>query len=140
MLTLHGCRRTRHAPSESGRHRGAEPSGPSRPADSAGFDPSGFDPSGFERNGVDRIPEGDRTSTPRTFFVIFIGGSVGLGAVAFGWVGMTFGLGLWATISAIAVGTAVGIVLLIPLVLLGSRTATNNATSLRVRRSASGAG
>ena len=49
--------------------------------------------------------------------------------MAFGWVGMTFGLGLWATISAIAVGTAVGIVLLIPLTLLGSRTATNNATS-----------
>ena len=92
-------------------------------------DAPGFEPSGFERNGVDRIREGDRTSTPGTFFVIFIGGSVGLGAVAFGWVGLTFGLGLWATISAIAVGTAVGIVLLIPLVLLGSRTATNNATA-----------
>src|SRR3954468_11796167 len=91
--------------------------------------PQGIGPSGFEHNGVDRIPESDRTSTPGTFFVIFIGGSVGLGAVAFGWVGLTFGLGLWATISAIAVGTAVGIVLLIPLVLLGSRTATNNATA-----------
>ena len=87
-------------PVGSGRHRGAGPAG--------GAEPAGFDPSGFERNGVDRIPEGDRTSTPTTFFVIFIGGSVGLGAVAFGWVGMTFGLGLWATISAIAVGTAVG--------------------------------
>jgi purine-cytosine permease-like protein len=85
--------------------------------------------SGFERHGVDRIPDDERTSTPVTFFVIFIGGSVGLGAVAFGWVGLTFGLGLWATISAIAVGTAVGLVLLIPLVLLGSRTATNNATA-----------
>ncbi len=30
--------------------------------------------------------------------------------------------------AAIAVGTAVGVALLIPLVLLGSRTATNNAT------------
>ncbi|MGZ8749907.1 MAG: cytosine permease, partial [Pseudonocardia sp.] len=112
-------------PVGSGRHRGAEPAG----AERADFDSSGFDPSGFERNGVDRIPEGDRTSTPKTFSVIFLGSSVGLGAVAFGWVGMTFGLGLWATISAIAVGTAVGIVLLIPLTLLGSRTATNNATS-----------
>jgi purine-cytosine permease-like protein len=106
-------------PSESGRHRSAG---------SGGAEPAGFDSSGFERNGVDRIPERDRTSTPWTFFVIFIGGSVGLGAVAFGWVGMTFGLGLWATISAIAVGTAVGVLLLVPLVLLGSRTATNNAT------------
>jgi purine-cytosine permease-like protein len=106
-------------PSESGRHRSAG---------SGGTEPAGFDSSGFERNGVDRIPESDRTSTPWTFSVIFLGSSVGLGAVAFGWVGMTFGLGLWATISAIAVGTAVGVLLLVPLVLLGSRTATNNAT------------
>ena len=71
---------------------------PEDPARSAGRRPAprcrvrpaaGFDASGFERNGVDRIPEGDRTSTPGTFFVIFIGGSVGLGAVAFGWVGLT---------------------------------------------------
>ncbi len=91
--------------------------------------PHGIGPSGFERNGVDRIPEGDRTSTPGTFFVVFVGGSVGLGAIAFGWLGMSFGLGLWATISAIAVGTIVGQILLVPLILIGSRTATNNATS-----------
>ena len=45
-----------------------------------------------------------------------------------GWA-CTFGLGLWATISAIAVGTIVGQILLVPLILIGSRTATNNATS-----------
>jgi purine-cytosine permease-like protein len=112
----------------------------SRPAgDPAGFETvgvaraapaqTGFERNGFELNGVDRIPEHERTSTPWTFFVVFVGGSVGLGAVAFGWVGLTFGLGLWATISAITVGTAVGVVLLIPLVLIGTRTATNNATS-----------
>ena len=50
--------------------------------------PQGIGPSGFERNGVDRIPESDRTSTPGTFFVVFVGGSVGLGAIAFGWLGM----------------------------------------------------
>lgn len=85
--------------------------------------------SGFERHGVDRIPDAERTSTPTTFFVIFVGTSVGLGAVAFGWVGMSFGLGVWDTILAIAVGTAVGQVLLVPLILLGSRTATNDATA-----------
>jgi purine-cytosine permease-like protein len=90
---------------------------------------TGFESNGFELNGVDRIPERERTSTPGTFFVVFIGGSVGLGAVAFGWIGLTFGLGLWATIAAIAVGTLVGVLLLVPLVLIGSRTATNNATS-----------
>jgi purine-cytosine permease-like protein len=94
-----------------------------------GAERTGFEPNGFERNGVDRIPDDQRTSTPWTFFVVFVGGSVGLGAVAFGWIALTFGLGLWATISAVAVGTAVGIVLLVPLVLISSRTATNNATS-----------
>ena len=84
---------------------------------------------GIEGYGVDRIPDTERTSTPTTFFVIFVGTSVGLGAVAFGWVGITFGLGVWDTISAIAVGTLVGQILLIPLILIGSRTATNNATA-----------
>lgn len=102
---------------------------PGAEASPASAEGSGFDRSGFERNGVDRIPEEQRTSTPWTFFVIFVGGSVGLGAVAFGWVGLGFGLGLWATIAAITVGTAVGVALLIPLVLVGTRTATNNATS-----------
>ncbi len=86
-------------------------------------------PAGIELNGVDRIPENERTSTPLTFFTVFVGTSVGLGAVAFGWVAMTFGLGVWDTIAAVAVGTAVGQVLLVPLFLIGSRTATNAATS-----------
>lgn len=89
----------------------------------------GTGPAGIELNGVDRIPDAERTSTPWTFFTIFVGTSVGLGAVAFGWVGLTFGLGVWATISAVAVGTAVGQVLLVPLILIGSRTATNSATA-----------
>lgn len=105
----------------------ADPRGVSRAA--TGFERGGFSRAGFENNGVDRIPEEQRTSTPWTFFVIFVGGSVGLGAVAFGWVGLTFGLGLWATIAAITVGTAVGVALILPLVLVGTRTATNNATS-----------
>src|SRR3954447_26823075 len=86
-------------------------------------------PSGIERHGVDRIPEAERTSTPTTFSVVFVGTSVGLGAVAFGWVGMSFGLGVWDTIAAIAAGTVVGQVLLVPLILLGSRAATNDATA-----------
>jgi len=102
---------------------------PGNPRPAAADRTPGFEPSGFERNGVDRIPDDERTSTPGTFFVVMVGGSVGLGAVAFGWVAMTFGLGLWATVAAITVGTLVGQVLLVPLILIGSRTATNNATS-----------
>jgi purine-cytosine permease-like protein len=91
-------------------------------------DRTGFEPNGLERNGVDRIPDAQRTATPGTFFVIAVGGSVGLGAAYFGYLGLFFGLGLGATIAAITVGTAVGVALLIPLVLLGSRAATNDAT------------
>lgn len=91
--------------------------------------PAGSGRSGIELHGVDRIPEAERTSSPGTFFIIFVGTSVGLGAVAFGWLGITFGLGVWDTISAIAVGTLIGQVLLVPLIVIGSRTATNNATS-----------
>ena len=91
--------------------------------------PAGLGRTGFERHGVDRIPENERTSTPATFFTIFVGTSVGLGAVAFGWVGLTFGLDLWGTVGAIAAGTAIGQILLVPLILIGSRTATNNATA-----------
>lgn len=109
---------------------GVDPNASTGRGGSAGGDGArGFDRTGFERNGVDRILDEQRTSTPWTFFVLFVGGSVGLGAVAFGWVGLTFGLGVWATISAIAVGTLVGQILLLPLILIGSRTATNNATS-----------
>ncbi len=109
--------------------RGPQGSPESPAGRAAGARSHGTGRAGFERNGVDRIADDERTSTPGTFFVIFVGGSVGLGAIAFGWVGITFGLGLWATISAIAVGTLVGQVLLVPLILIGSRTATNNATS-----------
>jgi purine-cytosine permease-like protein len=97
------------------------------PADPADSTADGS--SGVERHGVDRIPDAERTSTPTTFFLIFVGSSVGLGAVAFGWIGMSFGLGVWDTIAAIVVGTLVGQVLLVPLILLGSRAATNDATA-----------
>jgi purine-cytosine permease-like protein len=103
--------------------------GPSPEVQRAGTERSGIERRGIERRGIDRIPVEERTSTPGTFFMIFVGTSVGLGAVAFGWVGITFGLGLWSTISAIAIGTAVGQILLVPLILIGSRTATNNATA-----------
>ncbi|HKE97475.1 MAG TPA: cytosine permease, partial [Actinomycetes bacterium] len=83
----------------------------------------------FERVGVDRIDEEARTSTPWTFAAIVLGGSVALGSLIYGWIPITFGLGTWAAIGSIAVGTLIGLPLLIPLILIGSRTATNNATA-----------
>lgn len=83
----------------------------------------------FESIGVDRIDETERTSTPWTFVAILISGSVGLGTIAFGWIPLTFGLGTQATLSAILVGTLLGLPLVAPMIVIGSRTATNNSTA-----------
>lgn len=83
----------------------------------------------FERVGIDRIEEESRTSTPWTFFVIIVGSSATLASTIYGWIPITFGLDVWGAVSSIVVGTAVGIAALLPLILVGSRTATNNATS-----------
>jgi purine-cytosine permease-like protein len=83
----------------------------------------------FEHIGVDRIDENIRTSTPWTFAAVYIGGSIGLANLTFGWIPITFGLGLWAALSSIAVGSLLGLVLIVPLILIGSRTATNNSTA-----------
>lgn len=82
-----------------------------------------------ERVGVERLDEADRTSTPWTFFVMFLGSSVALGSVIYGWIPITYGLGLWSGLSSLIVGTLIGVVLLIPLMVIGSETATNNATA-----------
>lgn len=86
-------------------------------------------PSGIERIGIAPIPEPVRTSTPWTFFLMFMGASVAPASIIYGWVPITFGLDLWGSLSSIAVGVFVGAVLLIPLQVLGSQTATNNATA-----------
>lgn len=78
--------------------------------------------------GVDRVPPGLQTSTPWTFFAMFLGASVALSSVIFGWVPVTFGLSFAATVSSILVGAVIGASLLIPMLLLGSRAGTNNAT------------
>ena len=83
----------------------------------------------FEAIGVDRIPEAERTSTPWTFFGILVGQSLTMSLLVFGWLAITFGLGVWAALSSLAAGTVVGIVLVVPLMLIGSATATNNSTA-----------
>ncbi|GAA2718791.1 purine-cytosine permease family protein [Micromonospora olivasterospora] len=83
----------------------------------------------FEQHGVDRIPEAERKSTPWTFFTVCTGASFTLGSVAFGWLPVSFGLSFWASLTSITVGTLIGLVPLVPLIVIGSRTATNNSTS-----------
>ena len=92
---------------------------------------SDSDPSwgGFESIGVQRIAERDQTSTPWTFFQILVGGNLALGVMVFGWISITLGLGTVDALTSILAGVVVGIPLVWVLVLIGSRTATNNSTA-----------
>src|SRR5215831_10831995 len=86
-------------------------------------------PVSFEDQGVGTIPEARRRSTPVTYAVVCLGASLCLGSVVYGWLPRTFGLGFWAAVSSVAVGTLIGLVPMAPLILIGSATATNNATA-----------
>ena len=82
-----------------------------------------------ERAGVDYVPTAERHSTPANMFRVFIGGNLALSVVIFGWLPITFGLDFWQAIGSSAVGLAVGLLLMIPMTLLGTRTGTNNPVS-----------
>jgi purine-cytosine permease-like protein len=83
----------------------------------------------YEHWGVATIPEPERTYTPWSFAALFLGGSFAPGSLAWGWLPITLGLGVVDAITSIVAGVAVGIAVIAPLVLIGTRTATNNATS-----------
>ncbi|MEV3988866.1 cytosine permease [Streptomyces sp. NPDC049837] len=83
----------------------------------------------IEQRGVDTIPEAERTSGPRDLVSILLGSNLCLGVIVFGWLPVSFGLGLWASVSSILVGTLVGVAVTAPLALVSLRTATNLSTS-----------
>lgn len=82
-----------------------------------------------EQAGVDFIPVEERTSAPKNLFRVFVGGNMAFSVVIFGWLPVTFGLTFWQAMSSIVVGLAIGLVLMVPMTLLGSRTGTNNPVS-----------
>lgn len=83
----------------------------------------------MEQRGVDTIPEEERTSGPRDLVSILLGSNLCLGVIIFGWLPPSFGLGWWASVSSIVVGTAVGALFTAPLALVSLRTGTNLSTS-----------
>ncbi|MFI7412448.1 cytosine permease [Streptomyces sp. NPDC049627] len=83
----------------------------------------------MEQRGVDTIPDEERTSGPRDLVSILLGSNLCLGVIVFGWLPPSFGLGWWASVSSIVVGTLVGTALTAPLALISLRTATNLSTS-----------
>lgn len=83
----------------------------------------------IEQRGVDTIPEAERTSTPRDLISILLGSNLCLGVIVFGWLPVSFGLGLWPAVTSIVAGTIVGVAVTAPLALVSLRTATNLSTS-----------
>ncbi|MFD3589588.1 cytosine permease [Streptomyces sp. NPDC058683] len=83
----------------------------------------------IEQRGVDTIPDEERTSGPKDLVSILLGSNLCLGVIIFGWLPPSFGLGWWASVSAIVAGTLVGTVFTAPLALVSLRTGTNLSTS-----------
>ena len=84
---------------------------------------------GPEQFGVDTIPDEARTSTPRDLVAILWGGNMALSVGVFGWLAILYGLGWWATVTAIVVGTSVGALAVTPMAMLGFRSGTNNSVT-----------
>jgi purine-cytosine permease-like protein len=82
-----------------------------------------------EEAGVAYIPEAERDSRPANLATVFFGGNLAFSVIVFGWLPVTFGLGWWATVTASALGLALGTLITAPLALLGPRTGTNNTVS-----------
>ncbi|MFC8794444.1 cytosine permease [Streptomyces cinereoruber] len=83
----------------------------------------------IEQRGVDTVPEAERTSGPRDLVSILLGSNLCLGVIVFGWLPVSFGLGLWASVTSVVTGTLVGVAVTAPLALISLRTATNLSTS-----------
>ncbi|MER5518124.1 cytosine permease [Streptomyces sp. NPDC002763] len=83
----------------------------------------------IEQRGVDTIPDEERTSGPKDLVSILLGSNLCLGVIIFGWLPPSFGLGWWASVSAVVAGTLVGTVFTAPLALVSLRTGTNLSTS-----------
>ncbi len=82
-----------------------------------------------EETGIDYIPDAARDSRPANLATVFFGGNLAFSVIVFGWLPITFGLGWWSTVTASAVGLAIGTLVTAPLALLGTRTGTNNTVS-----------
>ncbi|MFF8287620.1 cytosine permease [Streptomyces sp. NPDC016309] len=83
----------------------------------------------IEQRGVDTIPEAERTSGPRDLVSILLGSNLCLGVIVFGWLPVSFGLGLWPAVTSVVAGTVAGVAVTAPLALVSLRTATNLSTS-----------
>jgi len=80
-------------------------------------------------HGVDTVPLHERSYGPWHIFAILYGSNLTYSIIIFGSFPILFGLGWWASVTAVLAGTCVGALFLAPMGLFGPRTGTNNAVS-----------
>ncbi|MEU9884062.1 cytosine permease [Sphaerisporangium sp. NPDC051011] len=102
---------------------------PKSPAASAAPAPEPQGSGRVEAHGVDRIPESERTDSPREFMWVWHSAQFSFGTVVLGSIPITFGLGWWATVSSVLVGLLIGTAVFAPLVRFGKRTGANDPVS-----------
>lgn len=83
----------------------------------------------IESRGIDIIPDVERTSKPSSLFAVFFGPQFGLGNMLFGALPIAFGLGWWASVIAITVGTGLGSLIFLTISPLSPLTGTNTQVS-----------
>ena len=83
----------------------------------------------IETRGMDYIPEEERHSRPQNLAWVFIGAEACIGIIFFGSLPLAFGLGWWASWSAITVGLLLGSLVYAPSALIGPKTGTNSGVS-----------
>jgi purine-cytosine permease-like protein len=83
----------------------------------------------IEESGVEYLPESARDSSPRNLGAVFLGANLTWTNVVFGAFASLFGLSFWQTLGAMAVGTALGTLAILPTSIIGPRTGTNMTVS-----------
>ncbi|MBN3457326.1 cytosine permease [Mycobacterium sp. DSM 3803] len=83
----------------------------------------------IEVAGVEYLPEEARDSRPRNLGAVFLGANLTWTNVVFGAFAVVFGLSFWQTVTSMAVGIAIGIIVVLPTAVIGPRTGTNMTVS-----------
>lgn len=95
----------------------------------AGAAPSTAPPRAAGHDGIAPVPEDQRVLGAAEFRWIWPSAQFSFGTVVLGALPITFGLGWWDSVTAVAAGVAVGTALLAPLARFGVRTAMNDPMS-----------
>ncbi len=83
----------------------------------------------METRGIAFIPDSKRNSSPFSVGTVFFGTQLTYGTLVVGALPVAFGLGFWASISTILLGTLLGTIIFAAMVPIGARTGTNGTVS-----------